>query len=172
MDGFIRLLWREAERRRDNQRMAGAQRRHPPRRYGDERSRMPAPLSCSAAGASRAPATRTTQWSLAPIRRVRAARAPAERLVSPATGPAKLLPTKGVLAGAVPLKDRAVGCRVQTLVGRALMCKSYCHYHRRERRYPTPLPKSHRGVMPSENPRNQPIAHALCIIPIPRQFIL
>jgi hypothetical protein len=35
MDGFIRLLWRGAERRRDNKRMAGAQRRHPPRRYGD-----------------------------------------------------------------------------------------------------------------------------------------
>jgi hypothetical protein len=31
--------WTPPDRRRDNQRMAGAQRRHPPRRYGDERSR-------------------------------------------------------------------------------------------------------------------------------------
>jgi len=37
--GFIRLLCGEAERSRDNKRMAGAQRRHPQRRYGGERSR-------------------------------------------------------------------------------------------------------------------------------------
>jgi len=41
----------------------------------------------------------------------------AQRRVSPATGPARLTPIKSVLDGAEPLKNRAVGCRVQTLVG-------------------------------------------------------
>ena len=40
------------------------------------------------------------------------------------------------------------------------------------RNIPIALPGLRRGVTPSENFRNQPIAYALCIIPISRQFML